>query len=398
MSASAQQLYLLPLTLSDFERREKLYRRGNYARCELMRIVHFITSLEQGGAQAVLFDVVMQFKKRSYKQAIVYVHDGPFAARFKDADIDVYQLRGSVFSFDPIALYRLIRILKKIKPYYLHTVLWAANWMGRIAARLLSIRCAVSLHNNYDQNGCMRRLLDRCVPYKVYAIIAVSDEVKKSFMHSYPHANVTVIQNGIDIAAIKAAAYAQQKTRAQLGLKESDFVIGTVGRLTPIKEYPLLLEAFAQIHASNSQARLVIIGHGEQEKELREYAKTLKIAPYIRWIVGKQAYGYYNLFDCFVLASQKEGISIALLEAMSLGVVPINSYHSAQHPVIIEGQNGRVAKAGKATDFAAKIEECRTSNELSITLAKNAQHDVQNRFAIKSMIAAYSRIFETIQM
>ncbi len=363
-----------------------------------MRIVHFITSLEQGGAQAVLFDVVVHFKKRDYKQAIVYVHDGPFAARFKNAGIDIYQLRGFVAYFDPIALYRLMRILKKIKPDYLHTVLWAANWMGRIAARLRSIQCVVSLHNNYDQNGLLRRLLDRCVPYKVYAIIAVSDEVKKSFTHSYPNANVTVIQNGIDIAAIRAAAYAQQKTRAQLSLKESDFVIGTVGRFSSIKEYPLLLEAFALVYEGNSQARLLIIGQGEQEKELRDYAKKLKVAPYIRWIVGKQAYGYYNLFDCFVLASQKEGISIALLEAMSLGVMPINAYHTAQHPVIIDRHNGRVAKARNATDFAAKLNECIVLADRSDELAKNAQRDVRNRFAIEGMIAAYSRIFETIQM
>ena len=270
--------------------------------------------------------------------------------------------------------------------------------MGRAAARLCSIPCVVSLHNNYDQNGTIRRLIDRCIPYRVHAIIAVSDEVKLSFMQTYTHAKVTVIHNGIDGATVKSAAHAQQKTRAQLDLADANFVIGTVGRFHSIKQYPFLFEVFALVHARNPQARLVVVGHGEQEKELRHLAKKLNIAPFIRWIIGKQAYGYYNLFDCFVLASHKEGISIALLEAMSLGVIPINSYHSAQHPVIIEAQNGRVAKAGKATDFAAKIEECRASNELSITLAKNAQRDVQNRFAIKSMIAAYSRIFETIQM
>lgn len=363
-----------------------------------MRIMHVITSLERGGAQAVLYDLVVQFQKQGCEQTIVYMHDGPYRERFEAVGIQTHQLTGIISLFDPIALYRLMALIKKVRPDYLHTLLWAANWLGRCAARLLRIPCVVSLHNNYDQNGAVRRVLDRFMPYRVHAIIAVSHEVKQSFCAAYSNANVVVIPNGIDVDAVFAAAKIQRKSRAQLDLMDTDFVIGSVGRFHPIKQYPLLLETFALLRENYPQARLVLVGQGEQERQLRDYAKSLGIDPYIRWVIGEQAYGYYNLFDCFVLASSKEGISIALLEAMSLGVVPVTFYHTAQHPVIRDGHNGYVAKACNATDFAVKIGSCCVSDQHRKSMVLAAQQAVCNCFAIKGMIAAYNRIFRMIQI
>ena len=363
-----------------------------------MNIMHVITSLERGGAQAVVYDLVVQFQKQGYTQSIVYMHDGPYRERFEILHIPMHSITGIISPFDPIALYQLTQLMRMQRPDYVHTILWAANWLGRCAARILGISCVVSLHNNYDQNGAVRRMLDRLMPYHAHAIIAVSDEVKQSFNSVYPNIPVVVIPNGIDVQSVQQSARQQKKTRAQLALADTDFVIGSVGRFHLIKQYPLLLEAFARVHTQYPHARLVLIGQGDQEQQLRSYAQQLGIAESVRWIIGQQAYGYYNLFDCFVLTSWKEGISIALLEAMSLGVVPVTTYHSVQHPVIKSGVNGCVANTDKATVFAAKIADCIASRELCKRMASSAQHTVQNSFAVQHMIAAYNRIFRMIQI
>ncbi len=359
-----------------------------------MKLVHIISSLEMGGAQAVLYDLVTHLKKRGYEQTILYMHDGPYRERFQRAGIALKQVRGIVSVFDPVCFVRLILWMRDMRPDCVHTVLWAANWLGRFAARLLAIPCIASLHNNYDQNGMVRILLDKIMPYRNGVIIAVSDEVKRSFNRTHPTAsNIAVIPNGIDVTAVHDRARAEQITREQLGLSQEHFVIGSVGRFHPIKRYSLLLDTFALVHAQYPHARLVLIGEGEQEQYLREYAKKLGIAPFVKWVVGQQAYGYYQLFDCFVLASEKEGISIALLEAMSLGILPLITYHVAQHPVIEHGQNGYVAKGDNATSFALKIGSCLTNGEDSRKMARNAQQTVREHFAVTSMIAAYNRVF-----
>ncbi len=359
-----------------------------------MRLLHIISSLEMGGAQAVLYDIVIHLKKMGYEQTIIYMHDGPYRERFQSASISIKQVRGIVSVFDPVCFVRLVILMRYLRPDCVHTVLWAANWLGRFTARLLAIPCIVSLHNNYDQNGMVRMMLDQMMPYRNRTIIAVSDEVKRSFNRTYPTvSNIAVIPNGIDVTVVHDRARAEQKTREQLGLSQDHFVIGSVGRFHPIKRYPFLLDAFALVHEICPHARLILIGEGEQEHYLREYAKKCGIDRFVHWVIGKQAYGYYRLFDCFVLASEKEGISIALLEAMSLGIVPIVTYHVTQHPVIKHGRNGYVARGDNATSFALKIGSCLTNVEHSRKMPRNAQQTVRERFDVTSMIAAYNRVF-----
>ena len=359
-----------------------------------MKLLHIISSLEMGGAQAILYDIVTHLKKKGYVQTILYMHDGPYRERFQNAGISIKQVRGIVSVFDPICFVRLVIQMHHFRPDCVHTVLWAANWLGRFAARLLAIPCIASLHNNYDQNGMVRMLLDKMMPYRNRAIIAVSDEVKRSFNRTHPTiSNIAVIPNGIDVTAVHDRARAEQITREQLGLSQEHFVIGSVGRFHPIKRYSFLLDTFALVHQRYPHARLVLVGEGEQEQYLREYAKKRKVAPFVKWVVGQQAYGYYRLFDCFVLASEKEGISIALLEAMSLGILPVITYHVAQHPVIQYGRNGYVAKGDNATTLAIRIGSCLTNGEHSKKMAIHAQQTVRERFAVTAMIAAYNRVF-----
>ncbi len=358
-----------------------------------MKLVHVISSLEMGGAQAVLYDLVTHLQKKGYEQTILYMHDGPYRQRFQNAGISIKRVRGIVSVFDPICFVRLVILMRRLRPDCVHTVLWAANWFGRFAARLLGIPCIASLHNNYDQNGMIRMMLDKIMPYHNRTIIAVSDEVKRSFCHVYPRADLAIIPNGIDVVAVHDRAREEQIAREQLGLSQEHFVIGTVGRFHPIKRYPFLLDTFALVHQRHPHARLVLIGEGEQEQYLRAYAQKREVAPFVRWVIGQQAYGYYRLFDCFVLASEKEGISIALLEAMSLGILPVITYHVAQHPVIEDGRNGYVAKGDNATSFALKIGSCLTNGERSRKVTIHAQQTVRERFDVTSMIAAYNRVF-----
>ena len=72
------------------------------------------------------------------------------------------------------------------------------------------------------------------------------------------------------------------------------------------------------------------------------------IADKVTFVVGQSAYGYYPLFDCFVQSSHKEGISIALLEAMSWGITCVVTNSDAKHPVLTANKDGLLIPAGDA--------------------------------------------------
>jgi len=99
--------------------------------------------------------------------------------------------------------------------------------------------------------------------------------------------------------------------------------------------------------------------------------------------------------DLFVLTSEKEGISIALLEAMSYGVPPAITYHSDTHPVIINEQNGYVAKTSKATGFAYTLRPLIANSSLRKQVGMAAQTTVKTSFNISAMVAAYEKIFHS---
>ena len=357
-----------------------------------MRLTHFISNLERGGAQAVLYDLVRQLEKKGYHQSVIYLHDGPYYQLFKELELPLYQIKGIVTPFDPIALVRLFKLLKQLQPNCLHTVLWAANWMGRIVAKKLTIPSVAALHNNYDQNGWLRNLLDRFVPFSNEAIVAVSEEVKETFIR-YQRAScqIIIIHNGIDWQTI---ATNKSISRKSIGLRMNHFIIGSVGRFVPIKRYSLLLHAFALVHRQYPHARLLLIGVGPEEENLRLLAHHLAINAAVIWVIDEPAQNYYPIMDCFILTSQREGISIALLEAMSCAKACVVTCASERHSVLTNMRNGIVAFTDDATIVASSIERLMNEPYLCNALAQSAQQTIRAHFDNNSMIAAYDHVFK----
>ena len=102
-------------------------------------------------------------------------------------------------------------------------------------------------------------------------------------------------------------------------------LIGSVGRFIASKRYDLLIETLAELkkEANASSIHLVLVGHGIEEQKLRQQTKKLGLETHVHFIHDFPAYSYYPLFDCFALPSVREGLSMALLEAMSCGLPSI---------------------------------------------------------------------------
>lgn len=357
-----------------------------------MRIMHIISSLERGGAQAVLYELVVAFAQQRYEQSVVYFHAGPYVARFQALPIALHAIHGMRTPFDPLALVRLQRVVRERKPQIIHTILWAANWMGRLVATLHGIPCIMSLHNNYDQNGWHRILLDYCMPIDPTAIIAVSAEVKDSFLAFHtPLVPLAIIHNGVSQQSPHDTS--TSLIRAHLGYTNEHFIIGSVGRFHPIKRYPLLLCAVAHLATRYPQVRLLLVGVGEEEKSLRALADQLGIASLIYWAIDTPASPYYSLMDCFILTSPKEGISLALLEAMSARVACAITSTTAPHAVLEHLRNGLVIQDASVGGIANAVEQLLHDQPLRHTLALRAQQTVQQHFTRQHMITAYDNLF-----
>jgi glycosyltransferase involved in cell wall biosynthesis len=360
-------------------------------------LLHMITGLGRGGAEAVLYQLLQNLDSDYFEHTVIYFYPGYYVEKIQKLGIATHQVSGLFFTYDPIFFYRLVSLIKQIHPDCVHTLLWAANFFGRIIASWYKIAHVEVFHNNLEQNGMLRNFLDRVTASRHGNVVAVSNGVAESLRHYAPwltKPKVDVINNGISCAVVSEEIVSISKE--QLGLASDHFIIGTVGRFEWVKNYSLLLTSFALLYDEYPQARLVLLGFGSQEYYLRQRAYDLGIDDRVLFVVGQDARRYYKAFDCFVMSSYKEGLSIALLEAMSNELAPIVIATNKKHDVVMHEENGLLVFHNDAQELADAIADCMNDVELRVGLAKNAKRTVQEKFKLDVMVAQYNALYKTI--
>ena len=210
---------------------------------------------------------------------------------------------------------------------------------------------AVDSRNFRYDNRCLewefRDLIDKYTLPFADRIITVNEDVYESIIarcKKHSRLPFSIIHNGIDEKQIQCSSDATHPSqRQEFGLNDDHFVIGAVGRWIAIKRYSLLIRQFAIVYQKYPHVRLFLIGYGTEESNLRALADSCGCSEAINFIVHQQAFGYFPLFNCFVLPSLTEGLSIALLEAMSFGLPCLVTHDAHKHPVIKSGYNGLLA-------------------------------------------------------
>ena len=120
------------------------------------------------------------------------------------------------------------------------------------------------------------------------------------------------------------------------------------------------------------------------------------IAEDVRFIINQPAYSYYQLFDYFAQTSDKEGISIALLEAMSFGLTCVVTTKEEKHAVIESGSNGLVVEAGNIQKLVQAFERLIENSPQHRSLGEKAIKTVERSFNRQHMLVGYTKIFEEL--
>lgn len=364
-----------------------------------IRVVHSISRLETGGAQAVLYQILHGLNEPQFEHHVLYFYDGPYLQKIQQLGVKTYHIKGLLFPYDPVFLYRLYATIKTLKPDCLHTVLWAANFLGKIIGKILSVPVVQVLHNSVDYNGFLCNSIDRFITFQPACSVAFSDSVKASFLKKAPWVKsqkMNVIKNGIDADVIKDCAVKEAKTRKSLGLLKKHFVIGTVGRFESAKNYGLLLTSFALLYDDYPHARLVLVGEGKQERFLRQRALDLGIEERVIFVIGQSSSGYYPLFDCFVQSSFFEGLSMALLEASVLAVPSVVTLNEGVHDLIVDGQNGQLVPSGDAYALTRALVFYIKYPAKRKLMGCKVQKDVITYFKSESMVLSYARLYNQL--
>lgn len=359
------------------------------------KVIHLISSLKIGGAEAWLIDL-LQHLPADIEHHVIFFHDGSHRNTLEQLGIKNYHIRGSFCSYDPLFLWRLYKTIKHINPHLIHSSLWAANFLGRVFAYLLDIPIICSIHSQlkYNFDGPIRTFIDRISFDLADHIVPVSSTVEQSILAKslIAHHKVTLIKNGIDSARIQHQKHTPL-TKLHLGVDPHDFIIGSVGRFIKLKNFSWLIEQMVAVKQQLPHTKLLLLGFGPEEQALRDLTKKLNLEDEIIFIIGQSAASYYHLMDCFVMPSEQEGLSIALLEAMSTGLPCIVANKTNNHDVIIDNHNGFLIKTDE-NSFLKKIIDLARNRELRKTIGNNARTSAMQEFSIQHMTDAYYQLYK----
>lgn len=220
--------------------------------------------------------------------------------------------------------------------------------------------CIGVLHGLGEYDRAYRRWEARILTSSAWRLVGVSRAVYDDLIESgagFSPERVRQINNAIDISRAERLQHSRSKARELLGLPEDAFVIGTIGRLVPVKAHTHLIEAFATIKDDFPEALLAIIGEGRSRDELEALIRAHRMEQRVHLLGARDdALQYVKAYDVFVMSSVSEGLPLALLEGMSGQLPVVGSDIDSMRP-ILEDCGGRTYPVGQPLVLAERLRE-----------------------------------------
>jgi glycosyltransferase involved in cell wall biosynthesis len=230
----------------------------------------------------------------------------------------------------------------------------------------------------------------------VHKFVAITREIEEDLKHlGVSSARIVRIPNGISLEPRFRPADAQQ-VKAQLGWSSDVQIVTFVGRLVHAKGVDWLLEVWKEIAGQEKNARLLIIGEGPDRSALETTAQELGISSTVAFLgAQKDVWQFLDATDVFALPSRREGISNALLEAMSLGLAVIVADDSlgGNREIVQHGDNGCVVAFGDTKTYAETLVRLLRHSELRSDIGKRARQSIEQTFSIDSVADRYLKTY-----
>jgi sugar transferase (PEP-CTERM/EpsH1 system associated) len=370
-------------------------------------IAHVIYRLDFGGLENGLVNLINGLPHGRYRHAIICLtRSSEFARRIRRDDVTLHAL-GKKPGKDPMMYARLWKLLRRLKPAIVHTRNLAALDCQIIAAAAGVPRRVHGEHgwDVYDLHGTSTKYnrLRRFCRRFVHRYVPMSRDLQRwlEVTVQVPAQKIRQIYNGVDTTrfAPRLAPRAGAPWPAEFAGPEH-VVVGTVGRMEPVKNQLLLVRAFARLVARSDQERarlrLVLVGDGPDrsavERELVE-SGVRELA----WVPGGRddVPEIVRSLDVFALPSLNEGISNTILEAMASGLPVVATAVGGNPELVLPGETGELC-AAEPEALAAALAPLLDDAARRRRCAAAGRSRVERQFSLGSMLAGYQNLYDEL--
>ena len=314
------------------------------------------------------------------------------------------EMNRAISSRDLKAIVQVRKLIKKYSPDIVYAHSSKAGAIARIADIGMKNRCIYNPHGWAFNMQCswakkmMYAAIERIAAPFCDTIVCISDAEKQSALEKKicnPN-KLKVILNGIDIAAYENSVHSVVR-REDWNIPQDAFVVGMVGRISPQKAPDVFIRMAKLVRDKISNAHFMIVGAGEQEDEIRNYAAEYGFLDSLHitgWVDNPM--DYIELFDVACLLSRWEGFGLVLPEYMLVGKPVVASDIDAIPGIVRHGENGLLVEVDDAVSASKMVIKLYEDPSYKQQLVLRGLKDVYSKFDAQRVARETESLFQQL--
>lgn len=306
---------------------------------------------------------------------------------------------------DTQTLWRLVALMRRLRPHVVHTHTAKAGAVGRAAAILAGVPLVVHTYHGHVLRGyfspaktAVYRAIERGLAWRTDRLLAVTTRVADELiaLGVGTAAQYRAVPLGFDLAPLLAAEGRRGELREELGLGDAP-LIGIVARLVPIKAHSVFLAAAARVRAQIPAARFLIVGDGELRPTLEQQTAALGLADAVHFLGWRADIDrLYADIDVVALTSRNEGSPVALIEAMAAGVPVVSTEVGGVADVVQHGVTGLLAPMDDVDGVANHILTLLAAPDLRRTMGQHGRTRVAATYGAERLLRDIETLYEDL--
>jgi glycosyltransferase involved in cell wall biosynthesis len=361
------------------------------------RILHVISSLARGGSEKQLLLLAAGLPRDEFDVHVCALSGvESLAEDLRHSGIPVTVL-GKRWTYDPLAWWNLRGHIARLKPDLVQTWRFTANTYGRTAARSAGVRHIVASERCVDvwKSGCPLAI-DRLLASSTDAIIVNGRGVEAFYREQgLPADKLRVIENGIGLPPTSGITH--DALCDELGIPRGTYLIGAVGRLWHQKRLKDLIWAADLLKVIRGDVHLLILGDGPQRENLERFRDSCLIEDKVHFLGEREdVMRFMPHFALLWSASGFEGLSNAVMEAMSCAIPVVATDIPGTRELVTHGESGFLVPVGDRAGLARYAQKILEDAALRQRLGEAGRQRILADFSIEAMVAKHAALYREL--
>jgi glycosyltransferase involved in cell wall biosynthesis len=381
----------------------------------MVKVLRVITRLNIGGPAIHTILLSSELNKDGYKDVLVCgkvsESEGDMSCLAKEKGVDPVVIpelgRDISFAKDIKAFFKLLSIIKMERPDIIHTHTAKAGTLGRLAAIFSGVPVKIHTFHGHVFDGYFSPrkarvflVIERFLGLFTDRVVTVSACVRGDIVYKLKvvdGSKSVVIPLGLELDRFLKCDGRKGAFRSKYGIPETALLVGIIGRLVPIKNHEMFLDA-ARIAADRRpdlDIRFIVIGNGELMNALKQYADKIGIKDLVLftgWVDDLES--VYADLDIVALTSLNEGTPVSIIEALASGKAVISTAVGGVGDMITDGKNGMLTASEDAGRFADKLVTLLADKSVRSSLGKNGREYARERYSKNRLVGDIKDLYE----